>query len=139
MVLFNTGGTFLTERQAEVLTLRGKGLTQSEVADRLGTTVANISTVEKRARRNLEKAARTLKLAREIEAPLRLSVDEGVDLYDVPGMVYDAADGAGIKVALSGPEILRLLHREAGPRVRDRAVVEPLSISVGSDGSLSVR
>ena len=48
--------TFLTERQAEVLALRTDGLTQREIADRLGTSVANVSGVESSARRNVAAA-----------------------------------------------------------------------------------
>lgn len=131
--------TFLTERQVQVLHLRGQGISQSDVADRLGTSAPNISIVEKRARQNLEKARRTATLAAELEAPVQLTITEGMDLYEVPGTIYDAADDVEIKVTPSGPEILRLVHREAGDKVRDRAVEAPISVSVSTDGDITIR
>lgn len=131
--------TFLTDRQVQVLHLRGQGLSQSDVADRLGTSAPNISTIEKRARRNMEKARRTATLAAELEAPVQVTIPEGMDLYEVPGAIYDAADDVEIKVTPSGPEILRLAHREAGDKVRDRAVTDPLTVSVTGDGDVTIR
>ncbi|MBS1263685.1 MAG: DNA-binding protein Tfx [Methanonatronarchaeales archaeon] len=131
--------TLLTDRQVQVLHLRGEGLSQSEVAERLGTSVPNISTIEKRARKNIDKAKRTVTLLREFDAPVRITISDGTDLYEVPGAIYDAADGASIKVRRSGPEILRLVHREAGDKVRDRAVTSPLTISVDRDGKITIR
>lgn len=50
----------MTRVQLEVLRLRMTGLTQEEVANNLGTTRQNISLVERRAHRNLEKAEETI-------------------------------------------------------------------------------
>lgn len=131
--------SFLTDRQARVLEMRGLGMTQREIAEELGTSVPNVSDLESRGRRNVERAEKTLELAREIEAPVRVEVDEGSDLYEVPGLVYDAADERGIDVRASGPEILRRLMEEAGEGIRDREVQRHLVITVTSDGRLSVR
>lgn len=132
-------GTFLTERQVQVLHLRGSGLSQKQVAERLGTTGANISLLEKRARRNLKKAHATLTLADQLQAPVHHTIPPGTDLYDVPGTIYAAADEAEIKVEPSGPEILRLAHREAGSKIRDRAVEAPLTVSVNRNGHVTIR
>jgi len=139
METLNTDDTVLTERQAQILKLRGEGMTQNEVAQKLETSTPNVSTIEKRARKNLEKARNTLKLARELEAPLRLTIESDTDLYDVPGRIYEAADELGVKVQQSGPEILRLVHREAGSKLRDRAVRNPINVSVKNDGQVSIR
>ncbi len=57
----------LTKIQLEVLRLRMTGLTQEEVATRLETTRQNISLVERRAKRNLEKAEETIAAYRKLE------------------------------------------------------------------------
>ncbi len=47
--------SFLTEQQIRVLQLRAKGLKQSEIAEILGTSRANVSILERRALRRLKR------------------------------------------------------------------------------------
>ncbi|MDD2639276.1 MAG: Tfx family DNA-binding protein, partial [Methanothrix sp.] len=56
-----TNPSLLTNRQASVLRLRRKGMSQQEVAEQLGTTRSNVSILEKRALQNVAKARATLK------------------------------------------------------------------------------
>ena len=47
--------TLLTDRQKEVIRYRKKGMTQQQIADRLGTSKANICTIEKSANENIRR------------------------------------------------------------------------------------
>lgn len=128
--------TFLTERQAEVLALRNDGLTQREIADRLGTSVANVSGVESSARRNVEAAARTLDLARLLECSVRFRVEAGRDLRELVDEVYDRGDDAGIRIAHAEPELTTRLHDLLGGLVEDRRLVEPVEVGLTGGGEV---
>jgi hypothetical protein len=136
---FDAESSVLTRRQAEVLALRERGLTQSAIGERLGTSRANVSAVERSARDNVAQARETVAFADALAAPVRVEIDPGADLYDVPGRVYDAADEAGVKVNHTAPNLMRLIGAGAGDAVEGQEVVEPLLVGVTSDGAVRVR
>jgi Tfx family DNA-binding protein len=129
----------LTRRQAEVLALRERGVRQSTIADLLGTSRANVSSVEASARSNVEKARETVAFAEALSAPVRVEVEPGTDLYDVPKQVYDACDDAGVKVNRTAPDLMKLVNDAAGSAIRGREVRERLFVGVTSEGAVQVR
>jgi hypothetical protein len=136
---FDADRSVLTRRQAEVLALRERGLRQSDIADRLGTSRANVASVEASARANVEKARETVAFAATLEAPVRVEVPAGTDLYEVPTRVYDACDEAGVKVNHTAPDLMKLVSDAAGEAVRGREVREPLLVGVTAEGAVRVR
>jgi Tfx family DNA-binding protein len=136
---FDAEANVLTRRQAEVLALRERGFRQSRIASLLGTSRANVSSVESSARRNVEKARETVAFAEALSAPVQVSVEEGTDLYDVPKYVYDACDAAGVKANRTAPELMKAVADAAGDAIQGREVREPLLIGVTSDGRVQVR
>jgi Tfx family DNA-binding protein len=136
---FDAAKSVLTRRQAEVLALRERGLRQSDIADRLGTSRANVSSVEASARENVEKARETVSFAEALSAPVRIRVAAETDLYDVPEQVYDACDEAGVKVGYAAPELMKIVGDAAGDAVHGREVREELFVGVTSDGQVRVR
>ncbi|NHN46691.1 Tfx family DNA-binding protein [Halostella sp. JP-L12] len=129
----------LTRRQAEVLALRQRGVPQSTIAEMLGTSRANVSSVEASARTNVEKARETVAFAEALKAPVQVEVDPGTDLYDVPQMVYDACDEAGVKVDHTAPDLMKVISDEAGDAISGRDVGEALLVGVTAEGSVRVR
>ena len=129
----------LTRRQAEVLALRQRGVPQSTIAEMLGTSRANVSSVEASARTNVEKARETVAFAEALKAPVQVEVDPGTDLYDVPQMVYDACDEAGVKVNHTAPDLMKVISDEAGDAISGRDVSEALLVGVTAEGSVRVR
>jgi Tfx family DNA-binding protein len=136
---FDPETSVLTRRQAEVLALRERGVRQSDIADLLGTSRANVSSVEASARDNVRKARETVAFSEALAAPVRVEVTLGTDLYDVPELVYDACDAAGVKVNHSAPDLMKLVSDAAGDAVQGREVRKPLLVGVTSDGSVRVR
>jgi Tfx family DNA-binding protein len=136
---FDAEANVLTHRQAQVLALRERDLSQADIADRLGTSRANVSSVESSARENIEKARETVAFAEALSAPVRLTVDAGTDLYDVPNMVYSACDEAGVKVNRTAPELMKLVGDAAGDAVHGREVRRDITVSVTGDGTVRVR
>ena len=136
---FDAGESVLTRRQAEVLALRERGLRQSDIADRLGTSRANVSSVEASARDNVERARETVAFAEALSAPVRVEIEAGTDLYDAPKRVYDACDDAGVKVNQTAPELMKAIGDRAGDAVRGREVRNRLFVTVAADGRIRVR
>jgi len=136
---FDASAGVLTRRQAEVLALREQGVSQADIAERLGTSRANVSSVESSARSNVEKARETVAFAEALRAPVQVELESGTDLYDVPDLVYEACDGAGVKVTQSAPELMKLVSDAAGDAVSGRQVRAPLLVGVTTEGEVRVR
>jgi Tfx family DNA-binding protein len=136
---FDEETSALTRRQAEVLALRERGAAQSDIAERLGTSRANISKVESSARENVAKARETVAFSEALLAPVQVEIDSGTDLYDVPDMVYEACDEANVKVPLSAPEVMKAVSDAGGEQVSNQEVRVPLLVTVTGDGDLQVR
>lgn len=136
---FDASASVLTRRQAEVLALRERGHTQAAIADRLGTSRANIASIESSARENVEKARETVGFVNALQAPARVTIEPGIDLYDVPGKVFSACDDADIKVNYTAPELMKSISDAAGGAVEGRQVTDALLVTVTTDGTIRVR
>ena len=130
--------TLLTERQIEVLKLKRKGLSQADIARKLKTTRGNISTVENTALKNIDKAERTLKLYRALEAPVWLTVPAGTDLYEIPQMIFKEADRKKIKISMDSATVIIRLKADAPDRIAHRVTSGDINISVDSGGNVSI-
>jgi len=138
-VEFDAETNVLTRRQAEVLALRERDVPQADIAEELGTSRANVSSVESSARENVAKARETVDFADALTAPVRLTIEAGEDLYEVPNRVYSACDDADVKVSRTAPELMKLVGDAAGDAVQGRAVQRDITVTVTSDGRVTVR
>ena len=136
---FEAEENVLTPRQAEVLALREHGLAQNDIADRLGTSRANVSSVEASARNNVEKSTATVAVAEALQAPVSVRIEADTDLYELPDRVYAACDDADVKVDASTPEFIATINEQAGAAFDGRRLVDPLTIAVTADGEVRVR
>jgi len=136
---FEADTNVLTRRQAEVLALREQDIPQAEIAESLGTSRANVSSVESSARENISKARETVAFADALTAPVRLSIERGTDLYDVPNRVYSACDDADVKVSRTAPDLMKLIGDAAGDAVQGRAVQREITVTVTNGGKVTVR
>jgi Tfx family DNA-binding protein len=128
--------SFFTERQLQVLQLRLQGLSQQEVADMLGTTRSNISILEKRAHQNILRAERTLKQWMMIRAPISLKADAGTDVFDLPRMIFEAADKRAIRLPITSLDIIVQLRRKAPSLFKRRALEKEAEIFVTEEGEI---
>jgi Tfx family DNA-binding protein len=136
---FDSEQNILTRRQAAVLCLREQDLTQADIAERLGTSRANVSSIESSARANVEKARETIAFTEALNSPVQVSIETGSDLYDVPSTIYSACDEAGVKVNYSAPELMKLITDTAENAVHDREIRRELLVGVTNDGRVRVR
>jgi Tfx family DNA-binding protein len=130
--------SFLTETQIEVLKLRKKGLTQEEIAKIFGTSRANISMIEKRARENIKKAYNTIKIYNRIMAPLSIEIEEGTDVLNIPDIVFKKADEEDIKVKYNTLELIELIKENASEFIEKRTVKKKFKVYILENGDLDV-
>jgi hypothetical protein len=136
--MVSTGSTTLTDRQVEVLELRERGLTQQDVADRLGTTASNVSAVERAAEANVEKARKTLELIRTLRAPVRFTVEAGASFDDLVDAVYELGDEAGTKVDYCRPELYTHLFGALEPHTRRNRLETRVEVGLTRDGEVKL-
>lgn len=109
-----------------------------EVAEKLGTTRQNIQVADKRARNNIRLAEETLLLYTLISAPLKITVSEGTHLVDIPRIVIEKADKAGIKVKADFTLIYKLLHFKAQECINGPRLVKPILIVITDRGDVEI-
>ena len=130
--------SFLTKRQLEVLQMRHQGLSQQDVADRLGTTRSNISILEKRARQNIDRAERTVQQWMMIRAPITLEAAAGTDVFNLPKIIFAAADKCGILLPVTSLDVVVQLRRKAPGLFNKRALERDARIYVNENGEIMV-
>ncbi|EHP84877.1 Tfx family DNA-binding protein [Methanotorris formicicus] len=130
--------SFLTETQIRVLELRRKGLTQEEIAKILGTSRANISMIEKRAKENIEKAKNTLRIYNQISAPLVIDIEKDIDALEIPEIIFKKADEEGIHIKYDTLGMLEFIKKNAKQFIEKRVVKEPFKIYVLENGELDI-
>ena len=130
--------SFLTDRQLKVLQMRHQGLSQQDVADLLGTTRANISILEKRAHQNIARAERTVQQWMMIRAPIFLFAMRGTDIFEIPRMIFAAADEKGIRLPVTSMDILIRLGRKAPRLFHKRALEKDARIYVTLQGEVMI-
>jgi Tfx family DNA-binding protein len=128
----------LTERQYEVLKLRLEGRTQEEVAKILGTTRENISIIEKRAWRKYKLAEYTIKVIKNLMAATEVHIPADTHLINIPSMVVEAANKAGVKLKANFTLIYDEIRFKARACVEGTKVVRPIKIVIFKDGSFEV-
>ncbi len=128
----------LTEEQLKVLGFRLDGVKQEDIAGILGTTRQNVSLVERRARNNLEKAEATLKAYRRLMTAATVELDSGTHLVDVPRMLVDAADKAGVKITIDFALVYKELRDEARDHINGPRITKPINLHILKDGKIDV-
>jgi len=130
------GKSILTEQQIKILRLRAKGLKQSEIADLLGTSRANISILERRAMDKIEKARNTLVIWEQINSRISVDVKAGEDIFNVPEKLFKKADRFGVKVPYSTAEVVAFLVNNAP--INDRVAKRDFTVFIDTRGKLRI-
>jgi len=129
--------SFLTPSQIQILQLRAEGYIQSEIAKIMNISRSNVSITEKRARQNLEKAINTIRIF-EMIAPIVVKVEKGTDLFEIPKIVFDKADRAGIVVEYNAIQLTDMIREKMWKKLRGREVVEEFTVTVLRTGRVVV-
>jgi len=73
-----------------------------------------------------------------LRAVARVVVEPGTRLVEIPRIVLDEADRAGVKAEADFTLIYKLIRYRARSCVSERVVIKPILVLIGGDGSLSV-
>jgi len=130
--------TVLTDRQVAILERREAGESQAAIAADIETTVANVSAIETAARENVEKAKRTVELARTLRAPVHFTVPSGLSFEDIVDEIYDKGDKAGITIKHSRPELQSILFESLKTHARGDQIETAVEVGIKTDGSIEV-
>jgi len=104
----------------------------------MGTSRANISMIEKRARENVEKAKNTLRIYCNIIAPLKIEVSPGTDVLEIPEMVFTKSDEKNIHVNYNALEVIEFINKNAKKYIENRIVKEPFIINILENGDINI-
>lgn len=128
----------LTEHQIRVLKLRSKGLSLREVASILGVSHQNISLTEKRALENIETAKQTLIAYKLATSPIKIIINEGTKLIEIPRIIVEEADKAEIKVKGDFTLIFKLIRFKARECLKDNRIKKPILVAIDNQGEVDV-
>ena len=108
------------------------------MADSLGTTRSNISILEKRAHQNIGRAELTLQQWMMLRAPISLHVKAETDVFELPKMIFAAADEKQMRLPVTSLDIVVQLRRKAPRLFKKRALERDARIFVTKEGELLV-
>ena len=128
----------LTEHQIKVLKLRSRGLSLREVASILGVSHQNIALTEKRALENIETAKQTLIAYKLATSPIKIIIDEGTKLIEIPRIIVEEADKAEIKVKGDFTLIFKLIRFKARECLENNRIKKPILVTVDDQGEIDV-
>ncbi len=134
--LISMKDTLLTERQKEVLRLRKQGLTQQAIADRLGTSKANVCTIEKSANENIRRAKEALEFLYTLDATELCTIPGGTDLMNVPEIIYKAAAPTNIKIIYDTLGLINRISSYIPEKFKGRQVKEDICVYLNTEGDL---
>ncbi|MHB1868165.1 MAG: Tfx family DNA-binding protein [Nitrososphaerales archaeon] len=131
------GGLF-NQKQLKILKFRARGFTQLETAKELGTTRANVSMIEWRARKKLDKARETIQAYESLQSSHTVLVEKGTKLAEVPLLVLHEGDKRHIHIKSDIVEIVRLVKALKPMPVRDGKTIRTLEFKINERGKLQV-
>ncbi len=126
----------LTERQKEVLRHRRQGLTQQQIADIIGTSKANVCTIEKSAIENVRRARETLQFMYTLDARFLCVIPPGADLLAVPETIFHEASDRGVKVRYDTIGLINRLRESIPEHVQARFVKDDIRVYLNDDGEI---
>ena len=109
-----------------------------ETAKELGTTRANVSMIEHRARRKIEKARETIEASESLQSSHKVVVEEGTKLSEIPLLVLHEGDRHHIHVRSDIVKIVRLVRAIKPKCVNNGSLTRSVTFLINEKGKLSV-
>jgi HTH-type transcriptional regulator, fmd operon transcriptional regulator len=113
-------------------------MTQKETAKALGTTRANVSMIELRARRKVALAKETVDAYRSTLTDHIVSIPKGTRFYDVPPLVLGEGDRWGIHMQSNLVEIIRMVKDLRPPCLKSGKTTRSIAFVFNRAGQLRI-
>ena len=130
--------TVLTDRQMEILKIRTCGSSQSEIADMFKTTKQNISSIERAARRKIERAENTIKFVKMLKAPVWIVIKENTPLAEIVEKIYTEGDNKNIHAIYDETALTAKVEEDAKGKIRHRKALAKLEIGITGEGDVII-
>ena len=127
---------FLSSRQIQIMKLRKEGYSTEGIAREIGTTRQNVSILEKRGHRNLEKAIRTLNAVRELKLSHEVRIEGDIHVLDAVKKVLKAADDLNIRLNDNLIGIMTRLKMAVEKDLKNGIIQKPFDVLIFQDGSV---
>jgi len=110
-----------------------------EIANEMGMSRASVSMIEGRARRQISRARQTIQYFDQVQRQHEVKIASGTRLQQVPMVVLQEADKAGIHLQSNMVEILRLVKKSKANLVGSNGrLMENLVIRFNDKGKVSL-
>lgn len=127
---------FLSTRQIQIMKLRQEGYSTEKIAREIGTTRQNVSILEKRGHRNLEKAIRTLNAVRELKLSHEIRIEGNIHVLDAVKKIIQNADDLSIRLNDNLIGIMTRLKVAVEGDLKNGTIQRDLNILLFHDGSI---
>ncbi len=128
----------LTENQLRVLKLRAQGLTLREIASMLNVSHQSVAAAEKSAIEKIKLAKETLVAYKLATSPIKIIVEPGTKLVDIPRIIVEESDKKKIKVKGDFTLIFKLIRFKARECLEANMIREPVMIVIDQNGEIDV-
>lgn len=131
-----TRNLFLSTRQIQIMKLRQEGYSTEKIAREIGTTRQNVSILEKRGHRNLDKAIRTLNAVRELKLSHEVYIEGNKHVLDAVKEILDRADQLKIRLNDNLIGLMTRLKMAVEGDLKNGIIQKPIGILIFQDGSI---
>lgn len=128
----------LTTKQIAVLKLRSRKYSLRKIADIMQISHQCVASIEKRALRNIDLAKKTILVYNIVTAPVRVLLKEGTRHVDIPSIIINEADKAGIIIKADIGLLLKYIWRNARDCIENRVVKKPILVLIDHKGEITV-
>lgn len=128
--------TFLTPRQLQIMKLRQQGLSTEAIARDIGTTRQNVTILEKRAHRNLNRAVGTLSAVREMKISTDIEIPKDTHMLDAVKLIVGSADSNGIRLNDNLIGIMTKFKVALEKDLRGGITQRPITVLMFQDGRI---
>ncbi len=111
-------------------------MSQLETAQEVGTTRANVSMIEFRARRKIRKAEETLRVYESTLTDHSVEVAKGTRTFEIPRIVLSEGDRFGVHPQTNVVDIIRMVRGLEPPCLKNGRTRRELKFSFNQKGEL---
>jgi Tfx family DNA-binding protein len=111
-------------------------MTQQHVADLIHTSKANVCTIERSARENIQRAKETLTFVNTLDARLLCVIKKGSDLFDSVPLIIEETQKTGTQISFDQIDLINQLRNEFPHRIHGRYIKQDIEVFLETSGGL---